>query len=121
MIWDAETGGLLGELVGPIDAYGPEWSPRGSRLLVSTQSGVRIWDTTTLEETMRYPAKDVAWGSWSPDGTAMAITVWNGDLKVFPAWESLEQLVAHAKDCCVHRALTPDERLTYGLSETPAR
>jgi hypothetical protein len=53
--------------------------------------------------------------SWSPDGTAIAIGYFDGDLKVYPAWQSLEELVAYAKDCCVLRHLTPEERTQFGL------
>jgi hypothetical protein len=34
---------------------------------------------------------------------------------VFPVWESLDELIAYAKDCCVVRELTSDEREVFGL------
>jgi len=117
-IWDASTGEQLGLFASPPQGpYGPEWSASSSRFLVSTQSGIRVWDAATAAETMVYPTADSAWASWAPDGTAVAIAIWNGDLKVFPAWESLEDLVAYAKEHCVLRELTPEERAQYGLAE----
>jgi len=77
-----------------------------------------VWDAATLERVGFYPAMGrEATASWSPDGTAIAISYLNGDLKVYPAWESLEDLVAYAKAHCVLRDLTPEERAQFGLPE----
>jgi WD40 repeat protein len=119
-IWDADTGEQLASFAVPVDCYGAEWSPSGRRFLVSDQSGVKVWDAETLAEIMVYPTSSVTWGSWSPDGTSIATALWNGDLRVYPACESLEDLVAYAKACCVLRELTPEERAQYGLLEREA-
>ncbi|MBN1246737.1 MAG: hypothetical protein JXC32_03725 [Anaerolineae bacterium] len=58
---------------------------------------------------------DGAAGSWSPDGSAIAVAYTNGDLRIYPAWETTEDLVAYAKDHCVVRNLTAEERARYGL------
>ena len=115
-IWAAESGELHGELVGPSNLFGAEWSPDGSRILVGSSSGVRVYDTTTMKEILTYPTSYLAWGSWSPDGASIAITTFDGDLKVYPAWQSLEELIAYAKAHCVLRELTPEERARYGLA-----
>jgi hypothetical protein len=47
----------------------------------------------------------------------MAIGYGNEDLKILPAWESLEDLVAFVREHCVLRDLTPEERAQYGLPE----
>jgi hypothetical protein len=36
-------------------------------------------------------------------------------LQVFPVWDSLQELIDYAKECCVVRELTPDEREQFGL------
>jgi hypothetical protein len=34
-------------------------------------------------------------------------------------WRSTDELVTHAKDCCVIRELTPEERQQFGLPPQP--
>jgi WD40 repeat protein len=117
-LWDAETGALCGTFVAESFSLVAQWSPSGARFLVGGSCGVRVWDAATLQQVATYPAgKGTSSGSWSPDGTAIAIGYTNGDLKVYPAWESLEDLVAYAKEHCVLRDLTPEERVRFGLSE----
>jgi hypothetical protein len=33
------------------------------------------------------------------------------------AWQSTEDLIAYARECCVMRELTPEERQQFGLPE----
>jgi len=94
-----------------------EWSPSGERFLVGSLSGVHVWDAASLQKIITYPAGNKLWGSWSPDGTAIALAYANQDLRVFPAWQSLEELVAYAKEHCVLRDLTAEERAQFGLPE----
>jgi WD40 repeat protein len=114
-IWDPETGVLLQSFPARQYGLGPQWSPSDERVLTSEESHTRVWDAATLREVIDYPEGRSA--SWSPDGRWVAIGYANGDVKVFPAWESLEDLVAYAKDCCVLRDLTPEERAEFGLLE----
>ncbi len=116
-IWDPNSGKQLATFAGVSSAVGAEWSPSGNRLSVGGASGIKVWDTTTLQEVIYYPTEARTYASWSPDGTAIAIAYYNGDLKVYPAWESLEELVAYAKEHCVLRDLTPEERAQFGLPE----
>ena len=52
---------------------------------------------------------------WSPDGQHLV----TGGLRLSPAvwrvWQSKEELLEYAKQCCVIRALTPQERQQFGL------
>ena len=116
-LWDAESGTLLGTFGVESFCYPAQWSPSGERFLVGAEPyGVRVWDAETLQLVVRYPTvPGECTGSWSPDGTAIAIGYANGDTKVFPAWQSLEELIAYAKEHCVLRELTPEERARYGL------
>jgi hypothetical protein len=56
--------------------------------------------------------------SWSPDGThLLAADQTLNEPLIRRAWQSTEQLIAHAYDCCVIRELTPQEREQFGLPE----
>jgi hypothetical protein len=57
----------------------------------------------------------MAVASWSPDGEHIAISDFDGNLKIYPAWQTLEELVGYASECCVVRELTPEERQQFGL------
>jgi len=35
--------------------------------------------------------------------------------KIFPAWHSAQELIDYAKECCVVRELTVEEREQFGL------
>jgi len=116
-LWNTATGEEEKSFPVGQATYIAEWSPSGKRLLVGSAAGIHIWDATTLEQVARYPAEGPTGASWSPDGTAIAICYANGDLRIYPAWESLEDLIAYAKEHCVLRELTPEERAQYGLAE----
>jgi hypothetical protein len=53
---------------------------------------------------------------WSPDGKFIAADN-SITLTIRRAWQSAEELIAYAKECCVWRELTPEERIQYGLPE----
>ena len=55
---------------------------------------------------------------WSPGGTRIVVSNWDGTAKVFPAWQTTQELIDHARECCVVRELTAEERVQFGL---PAR
>lgn len=117
-MWDAETGERLQSVAGVYRASVAEWSPSGDRILFGGTSNIHVWDATALQEVIAYPSvSQEPFASWSPNGTAIAIAYANGDLKVFPAWQSLKELVAYAKEHCVLRELTPEERTQFGLPE----
>jgi len=118
-LWDADTGEQMGAFRAPGQPLVAEWSPSRTRFLVGGLSGVGVWNADTLEQVISYPAGDKLFGSWSPDGTAIALAYAIHDLVVYPAWESLEELVAYAKEHCVLRDLTPEERTRLGLRHDP--
>jgi hypothetical protein len=52
---------------------------------------------------------------WSPDGKRIVVSSSDGTAKVLPAWQTTQELIDHAKECCVVRELTPEEREQFGL------
>jgi len=115
-LWFASTGDLQGTFPTTTAPFEAHWSPSGSRFLVGFCPGIDVWDAATLQKVDAFPAEgEFALGAWSPDGRAIAISYAKGDLAIYPAWESLEELIAYAKAHCVLRELTSEERARYGL------
>jgi WD40 repeat protein/DNA-binding SARP family transcriptional activator len=116
-VWDADTGKELRAFPGQSgtvnDAY---WSPTGERILTAGgDSTVRVWDAATGAERVRYDVSGFASASWSPDGARIAVASDDGMLTILPAWQTIHELIAQAKECCVVRDLTPEERTQFGL------
>jgi WD40 repeat protein len=92
-------------------------SPTQQRILKGDDGGARVWDVDTGVELLRY---DVLPGyndaAYSPDGGQVLIASHLGTLKIFPTWHSAQELIDYAKECCVIRELTAEEREQFGLS-----
>jgi WD40 repeat protein/tRNA A-37 threonylcarbamoyl transferase component Bud32 len=97
----------------------PVWTLSGERILVGGGDGVvRMWDVSTGEELLSYPVGGEIEVRLSPDGEHLLVVQLKEDtLLVFPMWETLDELMAHAEECCLLRELTPGERTRYGLPE----
>ena len=68
--------------------------------------------------TLRTPTNWAVNPAWSPDGKYLLTPV--GDMVerlsgVWRVWQTTEDLIAYAKECCVFRELTPEEREQFGL------
>ena len=90
----------------------------GERILISGEGSARILDFKTGSELLSYGE----YGGFveiseSPDGSFVLIGCTSGTLQVFPAWHSAEDLITYAKEHCVFRELTPEERELFGLPE----
>jgi WD40 repeat protein len=94
-------------------------SPSAERALISGYEGAAsVWDTEIGTEVLRYDVGGFALGTYSPDGSRVVITNTEGDtglVQIFPTWHSPEELVTYARECCLVRELTADERETFGL------
>jgi WD40 repeat protein/serine/threonine protein kinase/DNA-binding XRE family transcriptional regulator len=121
IIWNIKTGlpeRTFTEHRGVVDA---QWSPDGA-LIASTDfetQQVKIWDAETGRVLMDFSVPGAPLTiKWHPDGTHVIVT---GDGFNEPIikriWESTDELVAHAYDCCVTRQLTPEERAQFGLPQ----
>jgi WD40 repeat protein len=129
IIWDGNTGEKLLSIkrhTGMV--WWGSWSPDGSRIVTgSTDGTTRIWNTATAAELLTLSTSG-NWGvlpKWSPDGKYMAVGVGSFEQsstsEVWRVWQSAEELIAYAKECCVWRDLTPEERQQFGLPERGGR
>jgi WD40 repeat protein/DNA-binding SARP family transcriptional activator len=117
-MWHTTTGKLLMAFTGHSSTVGSmSWSPAGDRLLTGSMDGTaRVWDASTGAELMSYsPGGMIYQADWSPDGTRIAVASQDGTTKVLPAWQTLQELIDYAKECCVIRELTAEEREQFGL------
>jgi WD40 repeat protein len=118
-IWDGATGEELLVFANHTKSVWPgDWSPNGKRIATAGNDGtVRIWDASTGDEllALSVPAGYGIYVWWSPDGKHLAIVGHETLVSVWNVWQSTEELIAYAKECCVFRELTPEERQQFGL------
>jgi WD40 repeat protein len=119
-IWDASTGKTLLVIEGHKSGVtGGEWSPDGTRIAtVSADDTMRVWDAKIGTELLNLSAPTNYFSviKWSPDGKYIAVGADGlSPAKVFRVWQSTQELVDYAKECCVFRDLTEAERTQFGL------
>jgi len=118
-VWDAQTFELIYDFKGHTSSiYDAEFSPNGRRIASGDDSGmVRIWDVETGQEVNSY---NVGFGvlevDWSPNGSQLFTSGFDPIPDIRQAWQTTEDLIAYAKECCVFRELTPEERTQFGLA-----
>jgi WD40 repeat protein len=119
-IWDANTGEELLVIRGHTSqVFLGTWSPNGQRIVSSSSdSTTRIWDAETGDEllTLSTPAVYSPFARWSPDGKYVAVGTQIALAEIWRVWQTTEELVEYAKECCVFRELTSAEREQFGLS-----
>jgi hypothetical protein len=98
------------------------WSQNGERIAFGVSglgaSWVIVLDAMTGAQVASYtvslgavPAVD-----WSPDGKSLLVmSEKDPQPYIFPAWQTTEELIAYAKECCAWRELTAEEREQFGL------
>jgi WD40 repeat protein len=120
-IFDARTGEKISQFFTRAASSNATFSvsPAGDRIIIGGYDNVAtVWDIATGAEMITYDVRGVVIPAYSPDGTQVLIGNLMGrlgTLQIFPVWDSLEELVAYAKECCVTRELTADEREVFGL------
>ena len=122
-VYDASSGEQVLNITGHTSQVsGIGWSPDGKRLVSSsTDDTTRIWDAETGAELLTLPTPGDWWTipDWSPDGQYLLVTMANlfspGQNGVWRVWQSTQELIDYAKECCVFRDLTPEERTQFGL------
>jgi WD40 repeat protein len=118
-IWNGETGKELLIFANHTKAvFSGDWSPNGTRIATAGNDGtIRIWDAATGDEllTLSMPAGYGIYAWWSPDGKHLAIVGHETLVSIWNVWQSTEDLISYAKECCAVCELTPEERQQFGL------
>ena len=116
-IWDSETGELLQTMLGhEADVHWIGWFPAQDRILSSDDSGeIKVWDVATGTEVASFTFPGSFMAALSPDGRQVLVTEQFGPLTTFDIWQSRDELIELAKECCVFRELTAEERQQFGL------
>ncbi|HEX9868552.1 MAG TPA: LuxR C-terminal-related transcriptional regulator, partial [Candidatus Tectomicrobia bacterium] len=117
-VWDLQTGEALTLFTGHTDfVFDLSWSPNGGRIVSGDVTGsVRVWEADTGEEVNNFKvAGSVTTPLWSPNGTRVLVTGVFRAPEIRPVWQSTQELIAYANNCCVFRELTPEERDQFGL------
>lgn len=118
-IWDGDSGEEVLALRGhTASVLMGNWSPDGGRIVTSSlDNTVRVWDATSGAELLRLTQPPiVVAAAWSPDGDYLATSGMGPATSVWRVWQSKEELVAFARECCVFRALTAGERQRFALT-----
>jgi WD40 repeat protein len=117
--WDAVTGKELLTFGGHTSiVWDAAWSPDGKRIASSDQSGnVKVWYATTGQEAMSFKGPgSVRSLDWSDDGHYLLIAGMFNTPFIKRVWQSTDELIQYAKECCVLRELTAAERQQFGLA-----
>ncbi len=110
------------------NAGGLTWSPDGSRLAFwATLPGdcpsgtcTEVFALDPMDNTMeclteQYELGGIDETTWSPDGTHIVTASWDSTAKIWRAFQTTNDLIAYARDCCVVRELTSEERAMLNL------
>ena len=65
--------------------------------------------------TLTTPAVYAPYARWSPDGRYVAVAMEASPAEIWRVWQSTEELVDYAKECCLFRELTVAERERFAL------
>jgi WD40 repeat protein len=118
-VWDATTGEPLLTFAGHTGTVvSIVWSATGDRLLTaSDDETARIWDARSGGELLSFSFNWPLGGAvWSPDMAHIAFGLGDGTVRIVDVrWHTTEELMAYARECCLIRELTPDEREQFGL------
>lgn len=119
-IWDAATGEELAVLAGHTHSVvGVSWSPDSQRVITaSLDHTARVWSAVSGNELLVIDghAAELSSVAWSPTGERAVTTGGDAIAKIWRMWQTHEELVVFARECCVFRELNADERIQFNLS-----
>lgn len=117
-VWDTVTGQARLVFAGHDEwITDVTWSPDGTRCASGDVAGtVKGWDAFTGAEVFNFQAPGgVERMDWAPDGAHLVVTGQFDAPIIYRVWQSTADLMAYAHECCVFRALTPEERAQFML------
>jgi WD40 repeat protein/serine/threonine protein kinase len=120
-LWDAGDGRLLYTFLGhtaPVNTV--EFNPQGTRLASGSDDGsVIIWDVASRQNLLSFSAEsfDINALSFDSAGRQVAAASDDGLVRLWPVWPDVDALISYAQNCCIFRALGPEERQLFGLSD----
>ena len=101
------------------EVWDVNWSLDGTRLVSGDVNGQGfVWDFATGQVVQTFDSTVIYSVDWSPDGKLIvAGGCTSGDcfMTIIRAWQSTQELIDYAKECCVMRDLTEEERTQFGL------
>lgn len=119
IVWDAASGEEIVTMTGRSEIIlDLSWSPNSQRLAAGYFDGyVLVWDINSGGEVYREQIWDALVNSidWSPDGKYLLMSGENIVPELRRIWQTTEELIAYANECCVWRELTAEERSQFGL------
>lgn len=96
--------------------FGASWSPDEKIIYtVNGEGTARAFDVATGKELLIYKVGGWANAALSLDGNQFFVDSGEVVGYVFPTWDTIDDLVAYARECCVMRVLTPEECQEFGL------
>ena len=121
-LWDTKTWSVVKKFEAHLAAvWDLCWSPNGQRIISGDDnSQVLVWEVDTGEVVLSWDMQGLLAGGfndtdWSPDGQFVSIHG-TGDIPYIKrVWQSTEELINYAYDCCVWRELSAEEREQFGL------
>jgi hypothetical protein len=90
------------------DAQGCEMAEVVHEALIQKWGRFQEW----MDSDRAFRAWQVA---WSPDGTRLVGASLLKSVEIHRVWQSTQELIDYAKECCVIRELTEAERTQFGL------
>jgi WD40 repeat protein len=101
------------------EVWDVNWSPDGTRLVSGDVNGQGfVWDFATGQIIQSFKNTVIYSVDWSPDGkliVAGGCSTVDCFITIRRAWQSTQELIDYAKECCVMRELTQEERAQFGL------
>jgi WD40 repeat protein len=97
------------------------WSPDGQRIISGDDNSIiYVWEVETGNIVSAWDMQALLGGfqgvEWSPDGNYISVQGMGVPMPIFRrVWQSTEELIDYAYECCVWRELTSAERELFGL------
>jgi WD40 repeat protein len=115
--FDATTGEELMNYIGHTSAvFAINWTPDEDLIYTASADGTaRVFEVATGVELLVYEIGGWTEATLSPDGTQFLISSGEGIVYIYPTWNTTEELIAYARECCLRYELTPEEREQFGL------